>query len=127
MFDGSGGCGSQVVLDSTFGLPCDTSSMNLLIPPGTYWIAVMPSSFSCLPCSDSLDYLLDVNWVVGCNMLTSVNITPANCVSLNGSIDLTVSGGASPYTYLWSNGSTSQDLVNVPVGNYDVVISASIA
>ena len=40
----------------------------------------------------------------------------------NGSIDLSVSGGVSPYSYSWNNGSVAQDLANVPSGNYSVVI-----
>lgn len=41
----------------------------------------------------------------------------------NGSIDLTVSGGVSPYTYLWNNGATTQDLLNITGGNYTVIVS----
>ena len=41
----------------------------------------------------------------------------------NGSVDLSVSGGIVPYSYQWSNGITSQDLINVPAGDYSVLIS----
>ncbi len=40
----------------------------------------------------------------------------------NGSVSLAVSGGTIPYTYQWSNGSTSQDLLNVSAGKYSVLI-----
>src|SRR6185503_12066427 len=33
--------------------------------------------------------------------------------STDGNVDLTVTGGATPYTYSWSNGATTQDLVNL--------------
>ena len=42
-----------------------------------------------------------------------------------GSIDLAVSGGVSPFTYLWSNGATSEDLSGIPAGTYDVLVTDS--
>ncbi|MBL0008170.1 MAG: hypothetical protein IPP25_13620 [Saprospiraceae bacterium] len=41
----------------------------------------------------------------------------------NADVDLTVSGGQSPYTYLWSNGAITQDLTNVPPGQYSVIVT----
>ena len=41
----------------------------------------------------------------------------------SGLIDLEVSGGTSPYSYLWSNLITSQDIENIPSGNYSVVVT----
>jgi hypothetical protein len=40
-----------------------------------------------------------------------------------GGIVLTVKGGASPFKYTWSDGSTQKDLVNVKAGKYCVTIS----
>ena len=41
----------------------------------------------------------------------------------NGSILLNVSGGALPYTFLWNTGQVSQNLNNLPAGNYSVTIT----
>jgi gliding motility-associated-like protein len=41
----------------------------------------------------------------------------------NGAIYVTVSGGASPYTYLWSDNSVDEDLLNVPAGVYTLTVS----
>jgi PKD repeat protein len=42
-----------------------------------------------------------------------------SCFGLSdGSVDLTVNNGTAPYTYVWSNGPTSADLMNVPAGTY---------
>jgi len=47
--------------------------------------------------------------------------TNISCIGLSdGSIDLTISNGAPGYTYLWSNGSITQDLTSVPAGTYNV-------
>ncbi|MBN1115917.1 MAG: OmpA family protein [Bacteroidales bacterium] len=40
----------------------------------------------------------------------------------NGSIHISISGGIAPYEYQWSNGNSSQDLLNVPAGTYSVII-----
>jgi gliding motility-associated-like protein len=42
---------------------------------------------------------------------------------LNGSVDLTVTGGPAPFTYTWSNGSTSEDIASLGVGTYTVTVS----
>ncbi len=43
----------------------------------------------------------------------------------NGSIDINVSGGAPPYTFLWSNGATTEDIDNLSYGNYTITVRDS--
>lgn len=53
----------------------------------------------------------------------SANIKHEACNQKNGRVTLTVSYGQSPYTYNWSNGARSKDLMNVSAGNYSCVIT----
>ena len=43
-----------------------------------------------------------------------------------GSIDLSVSGGSGSYSYLWSNGTTTQDLTSLSAGTYSVTVTDNI-
>jgi hypothetical protein len=56
--------------------------------------------------------------------ITKVNDTDADPAVGNGSIDLTVAGGTTPYSYSWSGPSsftaTTQDLNNLKYGQYQV-------
>ena len=47
----------------------------------------------------------------------------ATCGNSDGSIDVTVTGGTAPYTYLWSNGATSQDLTAIPAATYTLTVT----
>ncbi|MFM8949371.1 MAG: gliding motility-associated C-terminal domain-containing protein, partial [Bacteroidota bacterium] len=82
-------------------------------------------------------YTVSVTDANGCTSSLTVNISqPQNALSLstvsvanvdcfggtNGNIDLNVSGGTSPYTYLWSNGSVSEDLNGITAGTYTVSV-----
>jgi hypothetical protein len=80
-------------------------------------------------------YVIDDN---GCSELFSIvvgegQLTPlqVNAVTSdidcfgnnNGSIDLTVSDGATPYSFIWNNGTTTEDLFNLTVGTYTVTVT----
>lgn len=42
--------------------------------------------------------------------------------ALNGAIDITIDGGKPPYTYLWKNGATTEDLTGLDIGRYYVEV-----
>ncbi len=52
--------------------------------------------------------------------------TPVSCNGgTDGTATVTASGGNPPYTYVWSNGQTSQTADNLSVGNYTVTVTGS--
>gem|GEM_PF-1972442 len=53
----------------------------------------------------------------------STSTIAATCGAADGSVNLTVSGGNAPYTFAWSNGSSSEDITNVTSGSYSVTVT----
>ncbi|MDX2001930.1 MAG: gliding motility-associated C-terminal domain-containing protein [Chitinophagales bacterium] len=57
-------------------------------------------------------------------LITSVVRDSAECFGASdGGIDLSVNGGTAPYTYLWSNTATTQDLTGLLAANYAVTVT----
>jgi hypothetical protein len=73
-------------------------------------------------------FLDDINIAVDVINNIWLNIS-GNNISCYGNSDgtaiLTVTGGTGPYTYIWSNGATSQNLSNLPGGVYTVTVTSS--
>ena len=70
----------------------------------------------------------------GCQISIDTTITEPKAISVtytttnpvckgvsNGSIDITLSGGVVPFTYNWSNGSSSEDPNNLAAGTYTLI------
>lgn len=57
--------------------------------------------------------------------LSETHVRATNDTTNDGSIDLTVSGGVAPYTYVWSSGQTTQDLSGLGGGSYTVTVNDS--
>lgn len=79
-------------------------------------------------------YKVTVRDSIGCSKEAVFQLTPPvititalttrpGCGQTNGAIDITVSGGAEPYTYLWNNGATTQDVSSLAAGLYSVVVT----
>ncbi len=81
-------------------------------------------------------YVVEVEDATGCKVdkqilisdaeaptITANQINPVSCFGgNNGSIDISVLGGISPFNYWWTNGSTSEDISNLSVGPYEVML-----
>jgi len=54
----------------------------------------------------------------------SADVTQPDCgANTTGVIDLIVNGGTAPYTFLWSNGATTEDLTGLAEGIYTVTVT----
>ena len=75
--------------------------------------------------TDSKNCTAGSNFNLGSSSTISINATNVkpDCNVANGSIDLTVIGGTSPYTFAWSTGQTTEDITNIGVGLYTVIVS----
>lgn len=55
--------------------------------------------------------------------ISVIDVVAATCNQNNGSIDIDVTGGVAPYTYLWNNGDVNQDPANLSPGLADVLVT----
>ncbi|NBP30453.1 MAG: adhesin, partial [Flavobacteriia bacterium] len=56
----------------------------------------------------------------------SVSNTTTNVLcngAASGSIDITLTGGTGPFTFLWNDNSTQEDISNLVAGNYNVIVT----
>ncbi len=57
------------------------------------------------------------------NIFIQDSVTPSSCSASSGAVWVNVTGGNSPYTFLWSNGATTQNISGISVGNYSVIVT----
>ena len=86
------------------------------LTPGFYAVVVTDASGCSITGMASLAEPLSLN-------LMAIPQAPTCFGEMDGSIDLMVSGGTSPYSYLWSDGSTSEDLSGLAAGTYSVDVT----
>ena len=80
---------------------------------------VSTNNYTCLGDSDTI--LINLSQFEANLTIIQNNIS---CQGADdGSIDLTVSGGSSPFSFDWSNSSINEDLVALTSGTYDVLVT----
>src|SRR5665213_128132 len=111
----TGGNGPYIYLWSN---NANTSSINNL-SPGNYSVNVTDAS-GCVSTASTI--------VAQGPLPATVNATVVDvpCYGgTNGSATLIVNGGQGPYTYAWSNNTTSSSLNNVGAGTYSVIVTTA--
>ena len=84
---------------------------------GTYTVTITDGN-TC-----QMIHTFNINNQTGNLSITYGNAMSATCGANNGSIDITVAGGSTPYYYLWSNGMQTQDLLFLAAGSYRCTIT----
>jgi hypothetical protein len=96
----------------------NTQTVNNL-PAGTYTVTVTSSQ----GCTGSATKTITGSPVMNLNLAVQhVNCNGAN----SGSITSAVTGGTSPFTYLWNNGATTSAIANLPAGNYSLTVTDAL-
>lgn len=76
------------------------------------------SGFTCTYCDSVI-----INGNMPCDFYVDAIVSPVSYIGANnGAIDITVYGGTPPYSFAWSNNSTSEDQTNLSSGVYTVQI-----
>jgi len=114
LIDASGGTGvgtySFLWSDGT------TTQNNLNIGAGTYTLTVTDANF----CSAEETYLVNQPD----SIIVSETITPVTCFEgSDGSISVSVTGGTTPYSYLWSTGGTTNTISALESGTYTLTVT----
>lgn len=88
------------------------------LPHGTYSVVITDASGEKLQLTTQITQPAQI--------VIAESITNAGCSGQpDGAIDISVSGGSGGYSYLWNNGTTTEDLSGVAPGTYTVVVKDS--
>jgi hypothetical protein len=97
------------------------------LAPGTYRLAILDGNGSNIYITDPEadgPGTIDVTITEPPALTATPSGFNVSCFGgLNGSASVTAGGGTLPYTYLWSNGSTSASISNLSAGIYSVTVT----
>ena len=103
-------------------VPSQTTATLTNVGAGTYSVTVTDINGCIITTSLTINQPTPINAQIF--SLSSYNGYNVHCFgSIDGNIDITVNGGTGVYTYTWSNGAITQDVVNIGFGTYSVVVS----
>ncbi|NSW45043.1 MAG: gliding motility-associated C-terminal domain-containing protein [Bacteroidales bacterium] len=86
------------------------------LAPGWYYVTVTDAN-NCTK-NDSTK-VLSAQPIIISELITPPSCTPGN----DGSIDLSINGGTPNYSFIWSNGQTTEDIINISAGNFSVTVT----
>ncbi|MCX7954035.1 MAG: PKD domain-containing protein, partial [Bacteroidales bacterium] len=109
---------SQAVPPLTFNWSNGATTEDLNnIPSGIYYVTVTDSK----GCTATATYTITDIGAPTANITVYQNVLCYN--SCNGALNVNVTGGTSPYTFIWNNGQTTQIATNLCAGTYHVTVT----
>ena len=107
----NGGAGGYSYLWNTNQTTSNLQGLNA----GAYWVSITDQN----GCNDSVNFTISEPPA----LVSSGIVTNSSFGGNDGSIDLTATGGTPALSYLWSNGSTIEDISSLSQGQYIVTIT----
>ncbi len=92
------------------------------LPAGTYTVTITDAD----GCTSTASYTLTQPAALSLSLAATNDSNPlpgTGAANANGSIDLTVSGGTSPYTFSWNTAATTEDLSDLHRAQYNVTVT----
>jgi hypothetical protein len=123
---------------SCFGLSNGTATVNVVAGNAPFTYTWTNSSSTTTTASNLIAGVYSVNVIdaTNCSFTTTVTITEPLAVTVattstpatvgsNGTATATPTGGTAPYSFLWSNGATTQNITGLAAGTYSVIVTDS--
>ncbi|HZV69183.1 MAG TPA: gliding motility-associated C-terminal domain-containing protein [Saprospiraceae bacterium] len=122
----NGGSNGAINLNVSFGTSPYTFNWSPAGLPATQNLSNLSAGTYCVTVTDVTGSTRDSCFIIQAN---PINVTASITKDVNedchGAIDLNVTGGTPPISYIWSNGATTQDLINLCSDTFCVTITYS--
>jgi hypothetical protein len=113
----SGQGGTTATLPITILWSNGASTQNINNIPAGYYSVTITDSDGCTGTESTI--IIEPDEIVASLSIIDASLFGAS----DASIDVSVTGGVSPFSFLWSDSLTSEDQTNIPAGHYQVTIS----